>query len=206
MRQTQKMWPQAPVESARARRAIIEPPRSLLPQGEGGARSASDEGRRRRASREPSHRSVMRRCQGLAAWRKALHLRMRRLRQADLTAGTIMRGSKLPLIVWFWAVNPMATHSNGISALQFQKQLRLVSHKSTWPLRAKLRRETPGGKLRAVSTYFRACMTCSAPLFTRATAISPHPIRMWLSFPRCYDDAMTTSATAPTGGRLPSIG
>jgi hypothetical protein len=34
-------------------------------------------------------------------------------------AGTIMHASKLPLTTWFWAAFLMATHSNGISALQY---------------------------------------------------------------------------------------
>src|SRR5271166_6229434 len=61
-------------------------------------------------------------------------------KQTSVTAGTIMHGSKLPLLVWFWAVYLMATHSNGISALQLQKQLGLGSYKSAWLLCAKLRR------------------------------------------------------------------
>ena len=59
-------------------------------------------------------------------------------KQTSVTAGTILHGSKLPLIAWFWAVYLMATHSNGISALQLQKQL--GSYKSAWLLCAKLRR------------------------------------------------------------------
>jgi hypothetical protein len=61
-------------------------------------------------------------------------------KQTSVTAGTIMHGSKLPLTIWFWAVYLMATHSNGISALQLQKQLALGSYKSAWLLCAKLRR------------------------------------------------------------------
>jgi hypothetical protein len=40
----------------------------------------------------------------------------------------------------------MATHSNGISALQLQRQLALGSYKSAWLMAAKLRRSmiTPG--------------------------------------------------------------
>jgi hypothetical protein len=41
-------------------------------------------------------------------------------RQTSVTAGTIMHASKLPLTLWFWAAFLMATHSNGISALQLQ--------------------------------------------------------------------------------------
>ena len=51
-----------------------------------------------------------------------------------------MHASKLPLTVWFWAAYLMATHSNGIAALQLQAQLGLGSYKSAWLLAAKLRR------------------------------------------------------------------
>jgi hypothetical protein len=61
-------------------------------------------------------------------------------RQTSVTAGTVMHGSKLPLTVWFWAAYLMATHSNGISALQLQKQLGLGSYRSAWMLCARLRR------------------------------------------------------------------
>src|SRR5512134_293500 len=61
-------------------------------------------------------------------------------KQTSVTAGTIMHGSKLPLTAWFWASYLMATHSNGISALQLRNQLGLGSYKSAWLLCAKLRR------------------------------------------------------------------
>ena len=61
-------------------------------------------------------------------------------KQTSVTAGTIMHHSKLPLATWFWATYLMATHSNGISALQLQRQLALGSYKSAWLLCAKLRR------------------------------------------------------------------
>ena len=60
-------------------------------------------------------------------------------KQTSVTAGTIMHGSKLSLTLWFWAAYLMASHSNGISALQLQKQLGLGSYKSAWFLLAKLR-------------------------------------------------------------------
>jgi hypothetical protein len=41
-----------------------------------------------------------------------------------------MHHSKLPLTAWFWAAYLMATHSNGISALQRQRQLALGSCKT----------------------------------------------------------------------------
>jgi transposase-like protein len=61
-------------------------------------------------------------------------------RQTRVTAGTVLHGSKLKLTMWFWAAYLMATHSNGISALQLQKQLGLGSYKTAWLLAAKLRR------------------------------------------------------------------
>ena len=60
-------------------------------------------------------------------------------KQTSVTAGTIMHHSKLPLTLWFWAAYLMATHSNGISALQLQQQLALGSYKTAWLLCAKLR-------------------------------------------------------------------
>ena len=51
-----------------------------------------------------------------------------------------MHASKLPLTIWFWAAFLMATHSNGISALQLQSQLGLGSYRTAWMLCAKLRR------------------------------------------------------------------
>ncbi len=60
-------------------------------------------------------------------------------KQTSVTAGTIMHHSKLPLTTWFWAAYLMATHSNGISALQLQRQLALGSYKSAWLMAAKLR-------------------------------------------------------------------
>lgn len=61
-------------------------------------------------------------------------------KQTSVTAGTIMHHSKLPLTTWFWAAYLMATHSNGISALQLQRQLALGSYKTAWLICAKLRR------------------------------------------------------------------
>ena len=60
-------------------------------------------------------------------------------RQTSITAGTVMHRSKLPLTVWFWAAHLMATHSNGMSALQFQAQLG-ITYKTAWLLVQKLRR------------------------------------------------------------------
>ena len=60
-------------------------------------------------------------------------------RQTSVKAGSLMHGSKLALSVWFWAAYLMATHSNGISALQLQRQLGLGSYKTAWLLCAKLR-------------------------------------------------------------------
>ncbi len=60
-------------------------------------------------------------------------------RQTSIVAGTIMHRTKLPLHLWFWAAHLMATHSNGISALQVKTQLD-VSYKTAWLLEHKLRR------------------------------------------------------------------
>jgi hypothetical protein len=50
-----------------------------------------------------------------------------------------MHRSKLPLTVWFWAAPLMATHSNGMSAVQLEAQLG-TTYKTAWLLAQKLRR------------------------------------------------------------------
>src|SRR5665213_304941 len=60
-------------------------------------------------------------------------------RQTSVTAGTVMHRSKLPLRVWFWAAHLMATHSNGMSALQLKGQLG-ISYRAAWLLTQKIRR------------------------------------------------------------------
>ena len=60
-------------------------------------------------------------------------------RQTSITAGTVMHRSKLPLTVWFWAAHLMATHSNGMSAVQLGAQLG-ITYKTAWLLAQKLRR------------------------------------------------------------------
>lgn len=61
-------------------------------------------------------------------------------KEISVTAGTIMHRSHLPLNVWFWAAYLMATHSNGMSALQLQSELGISSYKTAWLLAMKLRR------------------------------------------------------------------
>src|SRR5271155_2365219 len=60
-------------------------------------------------------------------------------RQTSITAGTAMHRSKLPLTTWVWGAPLMATHSNGMSARQFEDQLGLT-YKTAWLLTQKLRR------------------------------------------------------------------
>jgi hypothetical protein len=57
-----------------------------------------------------------------------------------VTAGTIMHGTHLPLRTWFIAAHLVATHSNGISALQLQGKLGIGSYKAAWLLLHKLRK------------------------------------------------------------------
>ena len=51
-----------------------------------------------------------------------------------------MRRTHLPLRTWFLAAHLVATHSNGISALQLQAKLGIGSYKAAWLLLHKLRR------------------------------------------------------------------
>ena len=45
--------------------------------------------------------------------------------QTSVTAGTVMHRSKMPLPVWFWAAYLVTTHTPGMSALQFSRQMAL---------------------------------------------------------------------------------
>ncbi|URI15146.1 IS1595 family transposase [Brevundimonas albigilva] len=61
-------------------------------------------------------------------------------RQTSVTAGTIMHRTHLPLLTWFIASHLVATHSNGISALQLREQASIGSYKTAWFLLHRLRR------------------------------------------------------------------
>ena len=61
-------------------------------------------------------------------------------RQTSVTAGTVMHRSHLPLKTWFLAAHLVATHSNGISALQMQAQLGIGSYRTAWLPPHRLRR------------------------------------------------------------------
>lgn len=59
--------------------------------------------------------------------------------QTSVISGTVMHGTHLPLRKWFLAAYMVATHSNGISALQLQPKIG-VGYKTAWLLLHKLRR------------------------------------------------------------------
>src|SRR5689334_22123443 len=59
-------------------------------------------------------------------------------RQTSVTAGTILHRTKLPLTTWFWAAHLIATHSNGIPALQLANQIG-VKEDTAWLLLHKFR-------------------------------------------------------------------
>jgi predicted RNA-binding Zn-ribbon protein involved in translation (DUF1610 family) len=60
--------------------------------------------------------------------------------QTSLTAGTVLHGTRLPLITWFWAMYLAATLNTGISARQLRKQLGLRRYETAWMLLQKIRR------------------------------------------------------------------
>lgn len=59
-------------------------------------------------------------------------------RQTSVTAGTILHRTKLPLTTWFWTAHLIATHSNGISAVQLAHQIG-VKEDTAWLLLHKFR-------------------------------------------------------------------
>ena len=60
-------------------------------------------------------------------------------RDISLTAGTIMNHTRTPLTVWFWAAYLVTTHTTGLSALQFQRQLGLSRYETAFLILHKLR-------------------------------------------------------------------
>ena len=67
-------------------------------------------------------------------------LRCRKCRQdTSLTAGTVMERTHTPLSVWFWAAYLVASHTAGMSATQFQRQLGLSRYETAFQILHKLR-------------------------------------------------------------------
>jgi len=59
--------------------------------------------------------------------------------QCSVIAGTIFRGTRLPLRTWFWAIFFVARHKKGISALQLQRDTGIGSYETAWALLHTLR-------------------------------------------------------------------
>jgi transposase-like protein len=67
-------------------------------------------------------------------------LRCRKCRRnTGLMVGTVMERSHTPLSVWFWAAYLVASHTPGISAVQFQRQLGLSRYETAFQILHKLR-------------------------------------------------------------------
>lgn len=67
-------------------------------------------------------------------------LRCRKCRKdTTLTAGTVMERTHTPLSVWFWAAYLVASHTAGMSATQFQRQLGLTRYETAFQILHKLR-------------------------------------------------------------------
>jgi len=67
-------------------------------------------------------------------------LRCRECREdTRLTVGTVIEGSHTPLSVWFWGAYLVTTHTPGISARQFQRQLGIPCYETAFQILHKLR-------------------------------------------------------------------
>lgn len=60
------------------------------------------------------------------------------MHQTYLTAGTIMQGSRIPLMAWFWSAYLVTTVTPGISAVQIQRQLG-ITYETAFNILHKLR-------------------------------------------------------------------
>src|SRR5271163_2808419 len=54
--------------------------------------------------------------------------------QVSVTAGTAMHRSRTPLTTWFWAAYLVTTHTPGMSAVQFQRQVGLASYEAAFQM------------------------------------------------------------------------
>ena len=59
-------------------------------------------------------------------------------RQTSLTAGTVMRGTRTSLLLWFWAIYLVSADKRGLSALALSKKLGL-SYWKAWTMLQKIR-------------------------------------------------------------------
>ncbi len=59
--------------------------------------------------------------------------------QTSVTAGTVLHRSKMPLVQWFWAAYLVTTHTPGLSALQFARQIGLKNYETAFQMLHKLR-------------------------------------------------------------------
>src|SRR5271168_2445432 len=60
-------------------------------------------------------------------------------RDNRIMAGTVMQDSHTRLSVWFWAAYLVSTHTQGMSAVQFQRQLGLKRYETAFQILHKLR-------------------------------------------------------------------
>jgi transposase-like protein len=60
-------------------------------------------------------------------------------RQTGLMKGTVMERSHTPLSTWFWAAYLVSSHTPGLSAVQFQRQLGLSRYETAFGILHKLR-------------------------------------------------------------------
>lgn len=76
-----------------------------------------------------------------ASWeRKAGRFMCQRCRvETSITAGTILHGSRLPLLTWFWSSYLLAT-TPGLNALTLGRLLGLSSRETAWAILDRLRR------------------------------------------------------------------
>src|ERR1700730_7501201 len=71
---------------------------------------------------------------------RAQVLRCRKCQRDNaLTAGTVMERTRTPLSIWFWAAYLVSSHTPGISAVQFQRQLGLNRYETAFQILHKLR-------------------------------------------------------------------
>lgn len=90
-------------------------------------------------------------CGGEEAWRtkRGLWVCGACERQTSVTAGTLLAGTRTPLVSWFMSIWQLTNQKSGLSAMGLQRMLGLGSYETAWAHMHKLRRAMvrPGREL-----------------------------------------------------------
>lgn len=78
-------------------------------------------------------------CGSTTGYRKDREIQCPNRHWTSLTAGTALHKTKQPILAWFWAAYFVGAHTPGISAVQFQKHLKIKRYETAFQMLHKVR-------------------------------------------------------------------